>query len=502
VPARLLPPPIVQYANSLASASEVANGSWNLRDRQFNVTKVVKMKSYAFLTWKGKFRVDKNAAAELASQLSGLGVVERNVAYKIHELASDPWANPDGWEREARAKLHTVAKEDHGFVLVVLPSGNKNHTEVYNAVKAICDVELGLINICVLGGNLNNKTGNQLSEFCANISMKVNMKLRGINHLVNYRNFRGLEDTLMIGLDVTHPSPGSASTAPSVAAIVGSIDHRFAQFPGALDVLPGSTEISRDDTGLARLQNLFSGRLKLWSANNSRKIPKKILVFRDGVSEGQYPQLLQYELPQLKAACEDLCRATGDKGYKQMPKITIFVVGKRHNTRFYPPKNIDSEFISNSGNPKPCTVVDRGITEALTWDFYLLGQHAIQGTARPAHYVVVHDEIFTPLKNSGINIADEVQQIILATHFSMGRATKSVSYCAPAYYADLFAERGRKYLWKEFAPKNVSDTASITSGGRGKESEAARIQRIAAYIDTLRKNVMLHPNVRDSMVYI
>jgi hypothetical protein len=38
--------------------------------------------------------------------------------------------------------------------------------------------------------------------------------------------------------------------------------------------------------------------------------------------------------------------------------------------------------------------VDRGVTEARAFDFFLQSHAAVQGTARPAHYIVVHDDIF------------------------------------------------------------------------------------------------------------
>ena len=37
-------------------------------------------------------------------------------------------------------------------------------------------------------------------------------------------------------------------------------------------------------------------------------------------------------------------------------------------------------------------MLDRGITMERGWDFYLQAHHCIQGTAKPAHYVVVHNE--------------------------------------------------------------------------------------------------------------
>ena len=45
-------------------------------------------------------------------------------------------------------------------------------------------------------------------------------------------------------------------------------------------------------------------------------------------------------------------------------------------------------------NPINGTVVDRGVTRPIYWDFYLQAQAPLQGSTRSAHYVVIHDEIF------------------------------------------------------------------------------------------------------------
>jgi hypothetical protein len=50
------------------------------------------------------------------------------------------------------------------------------------------------------------------------------------------------------------------------------------------------------------------------------------VIFRDGVSEGQYHMVLSQELPQVKQACGSL--------HDCHPSITVLVGGKRHNTRF------------------------------------------------------------------------------------------------------------------------------------------------------------------------
>ena len=44
--------------------------------------------------------------------------------------------------------------------------------------------------------------------------------------------------------------------------------------------------------------------------------------------------------------------------------------GKRHHTRFYP---TEAENADSKGNPKPGTVVDRGVTAVYNFDFFLQG---------------------------------------------------------------------------------------------------------------------------------
>ena len=54
--------------------------------------------------------------------------------------------------------------------------------------------------------------------------------------------------------------------------------------------------------------------------------PHRIIMYRDGVSEGQFPHVLQHELTAIREACIKL-----EPDYK--PGITFIVVQKRHHTR-------------------------------------------------------------------------------------------------------------------------------------------------------------------------
>lgn len=51
---------------------------------------------------------------------------------------------------------------------------------------------------------------------------------------------------------------------------------------------------------------MLKSRLNLWKTKGRHAaLPENILVYRDGVSEGQYHLVLQHEFPLLRAACAE-----------------------------------------------------------------------------------------------------------------------------------------------------------------------------------------------------
>lgn len=196
----------------------------------------------------------------------------------------------------------------------------------------------------------------------ANVALKINLKLGGVNQKIDDAKLGIIseEKTMVVGIDVTHPSPGSSESAPSVAGMVASINKDLAQWPAELRIQSKARQ-----ENVSSLTSMLKTRLNLWGTKgNNKQLPENILIYRDGVSEGQYDMVLKDELPLLRKACEEVYPAPDLK--KGLPNMTIIVVGKRHHTRFYPTDNNPSMTDSN-GNPVNGTVVDRHVTEARNW---------------------------------------------------------------------------------------------------------------------------------------
>lgn len=68
----------------------------------------------------------------------------------------------------------------------------------------------------------------KLNQFCANLAMIVNLKSGGPNWTLVEKPEHLGEKTMVVGIDVAHPPKGRVETAPSVAAVVASIDDEFA----------------------------------------------------------------------------------------------------------------------------------------------------------------------------------------------------------------------------------------------------------------------------------
>jgi len=477
VPGRVLPAPDVKYQGN--KTSKPTFGSWY--SNRFLTAASMANWTYLRISVKGDERNDPWTNEEsLNATIDGFRQALVNSGMMVAaclpgmSIAVDP-GRPEADIDNAINLFNTSKKRPPPkMILVILP---RDDSAIYNRVKYACDIKEGILNVCVIA----SKFAKGDSRYYENVALKFNLKLGGRNQSLDSAKLGIIANgkTMVVGIDVTHPAPGASTTAPSVAGMVASVDQFLGQWPGELRIQAGRQEMVADLTGL------FKSRLSLWNAKHGG-YPENVLVYRDGVSEGQYNMVVDEELPALRKACEQLYPLSSTKN--RLPRMTLIIVGKRHNTRFYATRKEDAD---RSSNPSNGTVVDRGVTESKNWDFFLQAHAAIQGTARPAHYYIVYDEIFRGQSVSApfTNAADVLEDLTHNICYMFGRANKAVSICPPAYYADLACERARCYL--HGLMDQTSSAASVVSGQTSGPGQA---------VDP--GLVKLHDNVRNSMFYI
>ena len=119
--------------------------------------------------------------------------------------------------------------------------------------------------------------------------------------------------------------------------------------------------------------------------------PEKIVMYRDGVGEGQIDTVQHQEVDPI---CRTLKRIYGNS---EEVKFAYIIVNKRVNARFFK-KTAHGQAM----NPRPGTVIDRTVTIGGRDDFYLVSQHVGQGTVAPTYYHVLYNS--TGLNNDKLQI--------------------------------------------------------------------------------------------------
>ncbi|KAH8884705.1 Piwi-domain-containing protein [Thozetella sp. PMI_491] len=463
---RELEPPAVAYLNRNNQLSPVipSDGGWLMKGIKV-VRSGAAIRTWTFLYLSGfrdrdEYGIVKKTVGDFADFMADSGININRQATPASGIRSTTQ------DRELTAAFKELAslKEKPQLVFVILPDKS---TPIYNMVKKLGDVDFGIQTVCVVRQKFLQSKG-QLGYF-ANVFLKVNLKFGGINHkLRDDNNLIRPGKTMMVGYDVTHPTnlgPGMGLNAPSIVGLVASVDRDLGHWPG----VAWNNDAGQEELG-SELISKFQGRLEMWEKHNNGALPDNIIIFRDGVSEGQFKMVIDREVSYIRRACEL------KYGGARKPRMTVIVSVKRHQTRFYPtdPGHIHHR----SKSPKEGTVVDRGVTNVRYWDFFLQAHASLQGTARPAHYTVLIDEIFRA--QYGPNAANALEELTHDMCYLYGRATKAVSICPPAYYADLVCTRARIHKNELF-----DDAESISSADRIKYLE--------------RK---VHPSLEDSMYYI
>lgn len=431
VKARILSPPTLQYGNRKTMLPK--NGMWNLRDQKFCKGAVVKrcvgiVFSINRDLSNPEFQKAHKAFGDLMAEGKRMGMKWPDQWKEVDRrmIPQDTTA----WMNMIEKLFKYLENEKVDLVVIALPGGQERF---FDHLKWWSETKTKVMTHCCayskfIDWDTSGKQEN--SQYNANNIMKINLKMGGDNQtLKSAPRLIEAGKTMVVGLDVTHPSPTDPDTFPSLACIVASTDKSMGQWPGEIKI-----QQRREET-MVQLTKMMQDRLHHWKAIN-QEFPSNILIYRDGVSDGQFQKtVLEKELPQVRAAITNLYKG-------QTAHITIVVASKRHNVRFYQTQNSDAD---QKLGPKNGLVVDRGVTRPIYWDFYMQSQAPIQGSARPAHYIVIHDEIFTS-NNSDPSPADSLQQLTHDICYMMGRCTRSVGYATPAFLADKYCDRARRFM--------------------------------------------------------
>ncbi|KAG0151658.1 hypothetical protein CROQUDRAFT_56531 [Cronartium quercuum f. sp. fusiforme G11] len=453
IQARHLPPPVVNHKNRAGEreATRVVNGVWSMVNRHV-YSAAPPLINWVAVVFAGHFRFDSRAVmkalGDLRTSLIITGMAAEPAQHKILFAVGDdqPVPNTDGKDDNVGKWIMSHLEIRPQLIICFLK--DKNAWQ-YRQLKIFGDTVQGVPSQCLSIDKVLSK-GN--SQYYSNVSLKMfvsrlaffscasrlntdtfnnprNAKLGGMNHVIgSTAPFFCSLPTMVMGADVTHP--GEDSIQPSIAGVVGSTNEHGLGYAPEFSVQPSRQEIIGE-------LDILAEKLLVKYHDCNGVLPQRIIFYRDGVSEAQFPHVITQEIPLLRRAMEAVKADTKLQKATDGPiTLTFIVCGKRHHFKFCPTNPmIDGD---RNGNCLAGVVVDRGIVHPFKFDWYGLSHAAVMGTSRSSHYTVLIDD--------ANHSADDLQTITYHLCYLYSRATRSVSIATPVYYAHHICTRIKQFL--------------------------------------------------------
>nr|XP_046909464.1 protein argonaute-2-like isoform X2 [Dermatophagoides farinae] len=335
---------------------------------------------------------------------------------------------------------------------------------LYNAVKHFGDQKFGIVTQCL--SVMKAKRRNR--GYIENLLLKVNGKLNGQNSFIERQDLQSLSidhtKTMAIGVDVNHPSY-TEKVQSSIACAIGSYDHEFTRYSASVRVQKREKEEM-----IYVLEEMVDELLDEYEKRN-KYLPENFVIFRDGVSDGQF-KYAENEINQIRTAIRRRTK-TG--------KLVYIVTQKGHQTRFVlqnPSGSADRPVY----NVPPGTVVDHTITDPTKCMFFMNSHFSSLGTSRPMKYVVLHNDYERRKMNM-----DDLEKLCFYLCHNCTRFRGPIAMPVPVRYADLCAYRSKLHLEAQHASKNIPA-----------ESQEEFERHV---ISQLNKLVKLNDKIKNSLFY-
>lgn len=287
---------------------------------------------------------------------------------------------------------------------------SNNRVDRYSAIKKKCIVDRPVPSQVFLAKNLTNRN---IRSIATKVVIQLACKLGGSPWSVELPKTIKI---MVVGFDVCH-DPTDKSR--DYGAMVASLDVNLTRYFSAVNPHTNGQELS-DEFSVNLVKALHCFR------NLNNCLPTQIVIYRDGVGEGQISQVFEHEVEQIKKKLKVV--------YGDAPvKMAFIIVTKRINTRFF----------YNQNNPPPGTIVDNIVTNPMRYDFFIIPQSVRQGTVSPCAFNVIADTTgWSP---------DQLQRITYKLTHMYYNWCGTVKVPAPCQYAHKLA-----FMMSQFIRRNPS----------------------------------------------
>ncbi|CAH1169267.1 unnamed protein product [Phyllotreta striolata] len=349
---RVMPPEAILGGNNVKLSSG-PNAEWTRELRSLQMFSAVKIPKFAVVC-PGKFA---NQCSDFVQMLQR---VSRGFQWDIGQPRI--FDIPDDRANSYLECIESViTKNNPNMIMCIVPN---NSADRYSAIKKKCCVDRGVPSQVVLSKQFSSKGAMSIAT---KIAIQLNCKVGGAPWSV----IMPLSNLMVVGYDVCRDT---TKKGKSFAGMVASLNKQMTRYFNLTSEHSLEEELSEN---IAAFLILACHKYK--EVNGT--FPERILIYRDGVGDGQMAYVIEHEVENIKKKLTKEIY-TGDN-----LRFTFVVVSKRINTRF---------FTQDGKNPPPGTVVDDVVTLPQRYDFFIVSQCVNQGSVSPTSYNVISDNMGLP----------------------------------------------------------------------------------------------------------
>ncbi|XP_014259810.1 piwi-like protein Siwi isoform X3 [Cimex lectularius] len=343
---RILPHEVITYGGS-AHSDAGRDADWTKSMRNFPMLIMGTLRNWAICYMsKSKPDVQSFIAALTKSAITLQFTIPQPIIKELNDDRSSTYVD---------AIDQLISYKNPQLIMCIVPN---NRADRYGAIKKKCCVDRAVPTQVVVAKNLVSKG---IMSITTKIAIQINCKIGGTPWTVSVP----MNGLMVVGYDVCHDTTNKGR---SFGAMVASLNKGLSRYYSAATPHTSGEELSNDLS-----INIVKAVVK-YRQYNQDNLPSRVVIYRDGVGEGQIPFVFNHEVRVIKEKLNNIYNG-------KPPGMAFIIVTKRLNTRIF----------YENRNPPPGTIVDDCITSPDKYDFFLVSQSVRQGTVSPTAYNVIDD---------------------------------------------------------------------------------------------------------------
>ncbi|KAF1739878.1 hypothetical protein MXB_5441 [Myxobolus squamalis] len=336
-----------------------------------------------------------------------------NLSFNSPKMISIRNDNTENYLKAIREELSQNPNID--LIMSVFPTQREDR---YASFKKLLCCQTAIPSQALLTKTISDQR--KLNTVANRIALQINCKLGGELWRVRIP----MKSILVIGIDVYHCHLSKSRN--SAVGFVSSLNDSLTRWFSRTAFQTQSCEI------VESLRTFCAQAISKYYELN-HQLPKKVIVYRDGIGDGQINASQQLEIEPILEAIRSF-----SEGYD--PQLLYILVRKRIKTRYF----YRSEETGDIVNPNPGSIIDESITTMGNPNFFLVSQNFTQGTVLPINLVVIY--------NSSSLTLEQIQRFTYKCTYLYYNWSGTVRVPAPCLYAHKVAYMAGQYLQAEASP--------------------------------------------------